>query len=450
MIGSSPTTTYFNLETNLDDNWDKIDLLVPVKSTADKTYYVSPAGSDSNNGTSAATPFKTVGKAVSMIPQVCNHLYTINVAAGTYAEDVLITGIVGSGTIRIAGVPANPDTLVINSIAIKNTMIIASVAGFMASSTTQAGFLAVRSKHVIFDSCRITASASIAGVVFDGTSGRCINSTISNRSIGIEVAYACKVYCAANKGSGNTIGMQAHEGGQIDYTGTYPGGTSAFSTWASGSISPLIVSATEGNITLYVATTGNDSNDGLTSGTALRTIQAAINRIPQIVNHQVTINVSAGTYSEGIGINGFMGKGSILLVGGTAVSDNYAVNSVDVFNCVLDVTIRGLKAISTTHDGFSAYGSSAVTFDACRCTNATTSFSAVIYNKSKGTVSGCELSNRQNGIFIQRHSIVFSTTNTGSGNTNGLQSSEASTLGKFSSQPAGTTAEATGGGGVIR
>ncbi|MFH5182945.1 hypothetical protein ACHHV8_10105 [Paenibacillus sp. TAB 01] len=438
-----------NVDTDFNANWDELDMKVPVKSTADTTYYVSVEGDDTNDGLSAGTPFKTITKAVSMIPQVCNHLYTINLADGTYSEDVTITGVVGGGTIDITGNITTPDSVVINSIMVKHCVPILGIYGIKGISTDKPCFYAVRCKHVIFSACKVTAtSATSSGVMMDATDGRIVGCTLSNRKYGIQVGYCANVYCSNNTGEGNSYAMHAHEGGQIRFTGTIPG--MGLLSISAGAINNVFPGATEQNITLYVSTTGNDTNDGLTSETALRNIQTAINRIPQMVNHQVKINVAAGTYSESIGINGFIGKGSILLVGGTSVSDNYVVNSVDVFNCVLDVTVRGLKAISTTHDGFSAYGSSAVTFDACRCNNATTSFSAVIYNKSKGTVSGCDLSNRQAGLFIQRHSIVFSTTNTGTGNATGLYAAEASTIGKFSTQPTGTTAESTGGGGVIR
>ena len=58
-----------------------------------RTYYVSTSGSDSNNGTSSSTPFKTIGKAVSLVP-VGNGLAptTIVVAAGEYStENIIIT-----------------------------------------------------------------------------------------------------------------------------------------------------------------------------------------------------------------------------------------------------------------------------------------------------------------------------------------------------------------------
>ena len=63
------------------------------------------------------------------------------------------------------------------------------------------------------------------------------------------------------------------------------------------------VTCTTANITLYVATTGSDANDGLTVPTAMLTIQAAINKLPNIINHAVVINVGAGTF-DGFSLDG--------------------------------------------------------------------------------------------------------------------------------------------------
>lgn len=51
------------------------------------TYFVATTGLDTNNGTAAGTPFRTVGKAISVA--VAGD--TINVAGGRYAEDLTVT-----------------------------------------------------------------------------------------------------------------------------------------------------------------------------------------------------------------------------------------------------------------------------------------------------------------------------------------------------------------------
>lgn len=53
------------------------------------------------------------------------------------------------------------------------------------------------------------------------------------------------------------------------------------------------------DLTLYVSTTGNDSNDGLSTGTAKRTIQSAIDAVPKnLGGHKVVIEIADGDYTE--------------------------------------------------------------------------------------------------------------------------------------------------------
>jgi hypothetical protein len=72
-------------------------------SAATTKYYVSPIGADTNDGTTAATPFKTIQKAVDLAQPGA----VITLAAGNYLQDVHSTrdGAVGA-PITIAG-PAN-------------------------------------------------------------------------------------------------------------------------------------------------------------------------------------------------------------------------------------------------------------------------------------------------------------------------------------------------------
>lgn len=76
-----------------------------------------------------------------------------------------------------------------------------------------------------------------------------------------------------------------------------------------------LVKKTKGTITFYVnASSGLDTNSGLTSGTAFKTIQYAISQLPQIINHSVNINVASGTYTEFVTLHGFVGLGTINLM----------------------------------------------------------------------------------------------------------------------------------------
>jgi hypothetical protein len=71
-------------------------------------------------------------------------------------------------------------------------------------------------------------------------------------------------------------------------------------------------------MTLYVSSTGSDSNSGLTSGTAFLTLQKALDAVPLRVKHTVTINVAAGTLPDtSLQVPSFTCEGGSVVVVGT-------------------------------------------------------------------------------------------------------------------------------------
>jgi hypothetical protein len=96
---------------------------------------------------------------------------------------------------------------------------------------------------------------------------------------------------------------------------------------------------TAADTTIYVRTGGSDTDDGLTVGTALLTIQEAVNRLPDLIQHDITIDVGAGTF------DGFYIGGKI--VSSTAAS---ALPELKVVG-VLDAPTLGTGTASGTDDG---------------------------------------------------------------------------------------------------
>jgi hypothetical protein len=91
----------------------------------------------------------------------------------------------------------------------------------------------------------------------------------------------------------NRLGIRKVPGGTVNYLGNV---LSAIETDLAKA------GSTTADMTLYVdAATGLDTNSGLV-GFPLKTIQAAIDKVPQTIKHNVTINVGAGTYAESIKI----------------------------------------------------------------------------------------------------------------------------------------------------
>jgi hypothetical protein len=128
-------------------------------------------------------------------------------------------------------------------------------------------------------------------------------------------------------------------------------------------------------LNLYVSTTGNDSNAGLSAGSPFLTLQAAANAALNLYDtngFSITINVADGTYAAGVGI-------SRALVGGGSL--NFLGNLANYSNCIISATnsscfaysggigsIQGFKLIATgtanatQGNGLIASGSGIITF----------------------------------------------------------------------------------------
>jgi len=80
---------------------------------------------------------------------------------------------------------------------------------------------------------------------------------------------------------------------------------------------PEWIKSTTQDLTLYVRSDGSDSNDGLTTGTALATVQEAIDRIPKFIRHNVIIDIGEGTFSAFYLSGFFATESKVLTVKGT-------------------------------------------------------------------------------------------------------------------------------------
>lgn len=110
------------------------------------------------------------------------------------------------------------------------------------------------------------------------------------------------------------------------------------------------------NRTYFVSPTGNDSNNGLTAGSAFLTGQRAINVVSalDISTFNVTIQFAAGTYTGSIVANGpWLGSGIVTLLGDTFTPSNclIAVSTASTSAIVCQngatLTVNGFKITCT-------------------------------------------------------------------------------------------------------
>lgn len=107
---------------------------------------------------------------------------------------------------------------------------------------------------------------------------------------------------------------------------TINNGVVTFSKIAAGTIRERL----SANRTYYVSTTGSDANNGLTPGTALLTVQRAIDLIAalDISIYNVTIQLSTGTYTGSCVVTGpWLGSGTVTIVGDTVTPANVIVQT---------------------------------------------------------------------------------------------------------------------------
>lgn len=111
------------------------------------------------------------------------------------------------------------------------------------------------------------------------------------------------------------------------------------------------------NTIFYVSTTGNDSNNGLTSGTAWLTLQNAYNQIQNNYDCSgfvAAIQLADGTYGNGLiasgPISGQTGAASIIIQGNLSNSSNVIISTST--NCIMaqygaEITVQWLKITTT-------------------------------------------------------------------------------------------------------
>ncbi|MBY9080986.1 hypothetical protein KIH86_07520 [Paenibacillus sp. HN-1] len=209
-------------------------------TTADVTYYVRTDGNDNNNGltNTAAGAFKTIAKALSMIPPVINHTTVVNVAAGTYAEDVEIKGFSGSGVLQVnPGVVTVSNTYNVSSVTVSNCLIPVGVNGLNATTVTARAFTALSALDAEFKYCSTTLGmVNQHGFYANSAKMYLYHCTATNKYAGISAGQNSEVFVWDCSGTGNAIALYAGEGGRISTTGTVPAGTTASATGNGGSI----------------------------------------------------------------------------------------------------------------------------------------------------------------------------------------------------------------------
>lgn len=110
-----------NRTTYLKDKTDAVYGSTRFRLTATRNYYVSPAGSDSNDGLDVSRPWRTLQQAWEIISDsvdLAGHNCYVNLAAGTYgklgAHGVVLGAHTWGNAVVFQGVPGNPRAAIID------------------------------------------------------------------------------------------------------------------------------------------------------------------------------------------------------------------------------------------------------------------------------------------------------------------------------------------------
>ncbi|WP_405173403.1 hypothetical protein [Paenibacillus sp. FSL H8-0260] len=208
----------------------------PQQTTADITYYVRTDGDDNNTGlvNTAGGAFRTIDKAVSMLPKVINHAVVINVAAGMYTEELLLAGFSGSGSIYVIGSETLAGAInykIINLYVYRNSIRM-NVNGFEFTGAPANRFnssVRINENPGFFEValCRcVFVDTTKNGVAATGSpSVDVYQCEISNKQFACFSSYASHLTVQDFLGSGNSYRFRGSGGGLISYFGTTSSGT---------------------------------------------------------------------------------------------------------------------------------------------------------------------------------------------------------------------------------
>lgn len=168
-------------------------------------YYVDGTlGTDSpeNGRSSGASAWKTISYALNQLKKLNTWLVYLNIAAGTYNENVYPSGFKGA-RLHIRSLTTAP--------TINGTVTVQDCDDITLEGFTVNKDLNVYNSRFLLTGITHTASFAGIGILISGSRGIITNSTISNCSTaGVKADYGSHVYLNSVAGTSNGIGIHAY------------------------------------------------------------------------------------------------------------------------------------------------------------------------------------------------------------------------------------------------
>ena len=206
-----------------------------------------------------------------------------------------------------------------------------------------------------------------------------------------------------------------------------------------------------GDITLYVSNTGSDTTGDGTSGNPFKTIQHAIDMLPEDLNgYAATVQVADGIYNESVVISGFKtGVIHLKTIRNDTISSLTKVTSITCQHTSACVMINGFDVITTLGYGITCAHCANIIINSVRCVGVAKTFRGIHIEESGiCRVLNCEISNKEYGVYIT-NANGYVMTSFGIGNTYGILSASAGIVHIMQSSIGAITPIAQSYGGMI-
>ena len=355
--------------------------------------------------------------AITAAKIAANTITATQIAAGTITGANLVSGTITGTQIAAATiVAANIAASTITASQIAAGTITASQIAAATITATQIAAGTITATQIAAGT--ITGAKIAAGTI---TASNMQTGTITAAS-GIIGSLDASVITAgtmsANRIKGDTLTL----GGANDINGTMLIKDSANANRLGIDKDGINFFDSTGSKLVTLATTTQDRLITVGSGKNFSTIQAAIDSLPMLINHQITIEVYAGTYSR-VNISNRLGQGVIQIA--VAANSNVSIVGIDIKNNICSVELLGynatypIKSTLTTDYAITVLNSLSVKIDYASITSSAVQI-GIYTQRSNVLVSNTVISSRSTGLFADINSQVVAENITGTSNTNGL------------------------------
>lgn len=183
-------------------------------STEHKTYYVSMNGNDTTGDGSIEKPFRTIQKAIDLIPAILYNVYTISILDGIY-EGFNICSHYGSGQIIIKSTSGNQDNVSIAYAVFNYCGNFILMEGVTINTITRNKISSYGCQRLEIKNCKLESASSFDGVHVEYANCYLHDTLISNQATAIKSFVAGFILAQGCSGSGNGTALTAIYGGVI-------------------------------------------------------------------------------------------------------------------------------------------------------------------------------------------------------------------------------------------